>query len=748
MKIWKRRSAAWLLAMGLAATALWLPASAAEEETQTVQSAEPAENGWVSVASSDRLELYTAVEGDGMGTVAVKNKTDGTVWYTCPPNARDDRVSIEILRLLSLAEITVYDSENDTTVTLNSYSDCVSEGALTARTVKNGVQLVFAFPAVSVSFPVEITLDGETLSLRADMTKLKEEGHFRLLDLTLMPYFCSGGTGDTGYLLIPDGSGALLRFNNGKTGYGSYSCDVYGGDAVSPADQRPADAETVAMPVFGAVRNGSAMLAMLTDGAAHSTVKAVVSGVDSEQNTVWHTVHVRRPVTYSLDQGWQGQSSFTVYPDGAPDVDAVGVRYAFLSGGDAGLSGMAAACRSWLSEQGLLQGRADAAPVVIDMLGAVRKKTTFLGFPAWRDRKITDFSAMQTIAETLTSGGVDGLSLRCSGWEKNAVHGKIADSAKPLSLLGGSRGLYSLGEWAAQNGAALYADVNWQQYSSAAFPFQQYFTAARNANNELATRFFYSRNLLVRDKALPTCWLLGSSRLQKTAERFLHGFSALDVPGLSLSGVGALLYSDHGGTQPTSAEAMQRLSEQLLDQAADSADTLMTVSPFLFAAVRSDLAADLPGGSRFDMLDETVPFYALVLSGSVAYCGRAINLEDDPEAAFLTALATGSGLHYALTADGTAETLKDTAYEDWIGCAAADWTDTVIRQTVQMRETYAALGSSTLIGYEQLADGVSRSTFAGGGVLLVNTNDHEVAANGVTLAAKSFQVQKGGEAHD
>ena len=71
----------------------------------------------------------------------------------------------------------------------------------------------------------------------------------------------------------------------------------------------------------------------------------------------------------------------------------------------------------------------------------------------------------------------------------------------------------------------------------------------------------------------------------------------------------------------------------------------------------------------------------------------------------------------------------------------------MIRQTAQMRETYAALGSSKLIGYEQLADGVSRSTFAGG-VLLVNTNDHEVTANGVTLAAKSCQVQKGGEAHD
>lgn len=743
-----RRLAAWLSGMCLALTGLCLPMQAAADQPKADRAetvGDPAANGWIPVASTDRLELYTAVEGDGMGTVAVKNKTDQSVWYSNPQNAREDSVSIEIMRLLSLVELTVYDRENDTTMTLNSYADCVLEGALTAKTIKNGVRFLFHFPAAELTLPVEVTLDGEKLNVRADIAAMEETEQFPLLDLTLMPYFCSGGVEDEGYLLIPDGSGALLHFNNGKTGSGSYSCDVYGGDAVSSAETRPAEAETVSLPVFGAVRGGSAVLAMLTEGAAHSTVKAVVSGVESEQNTVWHTVHVRRPVSYTLDQGWQGSSSFTVYPEGDPDVAAAGIQYVFLSGEEANLAGMASACRAWLKEQGLLQSSAEKAPVVVDVLGAVRKKTTFLGFPAWRDRKITDFAEMQALAETLRDGGVDDLSLRCLGWEKSAVHGKIAKTAKPLSLLGGRSGFLALGAWAKDNGVMLYTDVNWQQYSVSSYPLQQYFAAARNANNELATRFFYSRNLLVRNKALPVFWLLGSRQWQKTAESFLRGWDKLSAGGLSVSGVGSLLYSDHAGKQPTSAETMVQLQEQTLDSAAEAADSLMTVNPFLYAAARSDLAVDLPEGSGFDMLDETVPFYALVLSGSVAYCGRAINLEDDPETAFLRALSTGSGLHYALAAGGDADSLKDTVYEDWIGCAAADWSDTVIRQSARMREVYAALGSSTLKNYECLAEGVSRSTFEGGGVLLVNVSGREVALDGVTLPARSCQVLKEGE---
>ena len=86
-----RRLAAWLSGMCLALTGLCLPMQAAADQSkadgeETV--GDPAANGWIPVASTDRLELYTAVEGDGMGTVAVKNKTDQGVWYSNPQNAR------------------------------------------------------------------------------------------------------------------------------------------------------------------------------------------------------------------------------------------------------------------------------------------------------------------------------------------------------------------------------------------------------------------------------------------------------------------------------------------------------------------------------------------------------------------------------------------------------------------------------------------------------------------------------------
>ena len=746
MKRKLQKLAALLLAGLLIVVGLPLSTAAETADVPAAADQDPLQYGYMSVASNEWLELYTAVSGDFVGTFAVRNKADGSMWYSSPLNARDDSVSIQILQMLSMLEVTVYDEATSTELTFTSYGDSVMENTLTLRTVKNGLSFAFHFPAANVTVPVEVVLDGDVLDVNVKVSEIEENGECRVFDITLLPYFCSGGMKDEGFLLVPDGSGALLHFNNGKTGYGAYSNTVYGGDAVLAAESRPTETEKVFLPVFGVKRNASAMLAVLTGGAAQSTVKAVVSGVDSEQNTVWHTISVRREVNYTLDQGWQGSSSFTIYPDTPPEIDSAGVRYHFLAGDSANLAGMAQAVKQHMQEsEGLLTGTDATAQVVVDTLGAVRKKTTFLGFPAWRDQKLTSFEAAQSLLSTLKEGGVEALSLRYLGWNKSAVRGKIASSAKPLSLLGGKSDFNALSAYAAENGMGFYPDVNWMQYSNNSYLLQQYFAAARNANNQLATRFFYKRNLLNKDNALPTFWLLNRKTLTKTVDSFFKSFGKLQTNTLALSGVGGIIYSDHSGQESLSAEDSLLYQAELLDRAAETADAVLTEAPFLYAAARSTLVVDIPGASGFDMLDEAVPFYQMVLAGSVSYCGEAINLDDDPEKAFLTALATGSGLHYALTEEKGVDMLKDTAYEHWISCTAADWTDTVIAQSKAMQDVYASLGSSVLIDYEYLGNGLSRSTFQGGGMLLVNTGDEAANVEGTEVPARGYVVKGGAD---
>ena len=85
-------------------------------------------------------------------------------------------------------------------------------------------------------------------------------------------------------MLVPDGSGALIRFNNGKGRMAEYTQDIYGRDgAIAMKAQGPV-VQTAALPVFGIQKNGQAFLAVIQEGDARARLHANVSGVTSEYN--------------------------------------------------------------------------------------------------------------------------------------------------------------------------------------------------------------------------------------------------------------------------------------------------------------------------------------------------------------------------------------------------------------------------------------------------------------------------------
>ena len=73
-------------------------------------------------------------------------------------------------------------------------------------------------------------LDGPVLSARVDSAAIQQDGDYLVAGLAVLPYFGSGTAKDDGYLLIPDGSGALVEFGTDKSAFKTYSQPVYGSD--------------------------------------------------------------------------------------------------------------------------------------------------------------------------------------------------------------------------------------------------------------------------------------------------------------------------------------------------------------------------------------------------------------------------------------------------------------------------------------------------------------------------------------
>ena len=51
--------------------------------------------------------------------------------------------------------------------------------------------------------------------------------NYPIIELTVLPYMGSGSAEETGFILVPDGNGGVITFNNGKTGLPSYYNNIY-----------------------------------------------------------------------------------------------------------------------------------------------------------------------------------------------------------------------------------------------------------------------------------------------------------------------------------------------------------------------------------------------------------------------------------------------------------------------------------------------------------------------------------------
>ena len=76
-------------------------------------------------------------------------------------------------------------------------------------------------------------IDGEGLiaTVRGSSVKETDKDRYLLVSAEILPYFGAAGADENGYIFVPDGCGALIYYNNGKTETEQYSQPVYGNDA-------------------------------------------------------------------------------------------------------------------------------------------------------------------------------------------------------------------------------------------------------------------------------------------------------------------------------------------------------------------------------------------------------------------------------------------------------------------------------------------------------------------------------------
>ena len=90
------------------------------------------------------------------------------------------------------------------------------------------------------------------------------------------------GSPTEGYMIVPDGSGAVINYNNGKTNYASYSQRVYGSDYTAVPLNAPRVTEQAYLPMVATVQGNNGLVTIASEGDANVYANAQISGQNKQ----------------------------------------------------------------------------------------------------------------------------------------------------------------------------------------------------------------------------------------------------------------------------------------------------------------------------------------------------------------------------------------------------------------------------------------------------------------------------------
>ncbi len=594
--------------------------------------------------------------------------------------------------------------------------------------------------------PITYQLDGPNLVVTVDPEQIayNDEG-FYLVSLDILRYF-GASLQEDGDLFVPDGSGALIHFNNGKIAENSYSAAVYGQDRTflyTSWDESQIDAaSTVKMPVFGIRDGGKAMLAVLEDGDAYATVNAEIAGKTTGYNYAYAAFTYLQYGETSLDD-MVGANSYYMYSP-AEFEGTYRLRYFFLSGEDADYSGMAKSYRKYLKEKGVLKEKTDvdALPFYAEYIGAIDRPETFLGIKYNAVQPMTTFAQAEEITSRLEDQGISNLNVVYSGWMNGGLHSTANTRLKVVSRLEDKMTLEEFEKNMREAGNDLYMTLD-LQYVYKDKLLDGY------SGMRYAPRYFDNTNIKVNQYGLASrvnegtlASLISPVYAETIAGKMSDAFTKKNLPGVNLGTLSWELYSDLSRSSYTDRQMAKAHNTAAMALLEKDDKVLLGDNANAYVWGCADEIFNVPMDSNnYRIIDEEIPFYEMVIHGCLEYAGEAVNMSDDYETMFLKSAECGAGLNFKWISESNS-ILKDTEFDGLYSVSCETWFDRAVESYRRLNDDLGELVSVEIRSHEKLAEDVVKVVYENGTCVYVNYSEEDAAVDGVTVPSRDYLVVK------
>jgi len=507
-------------------------------------------------------------------------------------------------------------------------------------------------------------LDGKDLVVEVPMEEIEYKKDYPIISLSILPYFGAGGTDEDGYMLVPEGGGGIINFNNGKIAQNSYYANVYGWDMAQSRDYVVHETRT-SFNAFGIANNNNSFLCMIEDGESYATINADISGKNNSYNYVNASYTILHREQYDVAAMYNGE--MLVYEENIASEKLI-QRYRFIDSED--YVDMARVYRDYLEEQYPDEWTAnedDSTPVAVEILGAVDKIKQVLGIPVSKPLALTTYQEAQKILEELKADGIKNLSVKLTGWMNGGIRQEILDDVSLISDLGSAKDLQSLLAYADEEGVTVYLDgiTNYALNNRLLDGFNVYTDAARFVSKETVALTPYSTVDYTPETWKGEYYLLKPSLSIDMMSNLSAAADKYGTTGISFRDIGYELSADYNDKGVISREAVKEMQVSKLKELKESGYNITINRGNAYALPYADLVTNMDlKGSDYTIIDQQIPFLQIAIHNYVNYTGNSINLSQNYQEELLSSAEYGAGLSFTYMAEESTA-LQKTTYSQY-----------------------------------------------------------------------------------
>ncbi|MCL1865943.1 MAG: DUF5696 domain-containing protein [Oscillospiraceae bacterium] len=708
-----------------------------------------------------------------VGAFAVRDKSNGFIWWSNPVNASRDKYANEAL-INNISSPIMFRASNHVTYSpTNIYSNYISRNSDTGGydfknyctgvdDITNGVRFNYEFLSRKTKISLEITLDGDSVVVTVPQDRLIESDVYgdsgsAMLTLSLLNSFGAGREGEDGYVVVPDGSGAVIEFDNNKVNSAQYAGKVYGRDWAISSKLAPKVTEQVYLPVFGIVRDkgANALVAIAEKGDENAVIRAAVSrqgaresgdalANSTEYNVAWFDFTMRTSDKFSIGTS---DVDLEIYEAENIKVGDICVRYYPMSGDGLSYVDVAHKYRDYLVEHmGVKEKQGgNSAPFYMTVNGGTIKRVSMLGFPIEQQTTAATYSQISEMSDTLKGAGIKDLIVTFNDFNTASIKRQISVKAQYSSKLGGKKGFTSLSRAMEQNGFTLYPSLGFMEYYNSGGGYSFMLHSSKEATRSIARQKKYELAFGTPDQYLKSSTILSPYYFPGAFDSIIKSFNKEGIKNISLSQATYLLYSDFSRKNPygniyfNRRDTVQVLTEGY-KKLNDAGISIMAQSANAYALPYVSHISDVPlNSSNYDLFDYDIPFYQIVISGLIPYSTTPFNANANLIGLTLKSIATGTPVHYEFMYSD-AGNFNDSEYNKKFYAGFAGWKDDAVDMYKMFDELVGDVMNEEIKSHRKIAFNEFETVFANGKTIYINLNTNELKIDGSSIDLSKYNI--------